>query len=79
MNNTKLINLIEIYGGNDDTNIYTNSLLDKYKQKNNIINNKINNLKTLLSDSDSDSESDSKIQTGGTKYNIKNLAKILHN
>ena len=77
MNYTKLINLIEIYGGNDDTNIYTNSLLDKYKQKNNIINNKINNLKTLLSDSDS--ESDSKIQTGGTKYNIKNLAKILHN
>ena len=34
MNNNNLINIIEKYGGNDDTSIYTDSLLNKYKQIN---------------------------------------------
>jgi len=77
MNNNKLVNLIEIYGGNDDPNIYTNSLLNKYKQKYDILIYKINNLGTLLIDSDSDKKDDDLyLQTGG-KYNIKNLVFLL--
>lgn len=75
MNNNKLINIIDYYGGNDDPNLYTNSLLNKYKLKNKIVVNKINNLGILLTDSDSDKE----IQIGGKNiYNLKNLAKIMN-
>jgi hypothetical protein len=73
MNNNKLINLIEIYGGNDDPNIYTNSLLSKYKKKYDILIYKINNLGTLLIDSDSDKKNDNLDLQSGGKYNIKNL------
>jgi hypothetical protein len=77
MNNNKLVNLIEIYGGNEDPNIYTNSLLSKYKQKYDILIYKINNLGTLLIDSDSDNKNDKlDLQTGGKynyNYNFKNL------
>ena len=75
MNNNKLINLIEIYGGNDDPNMYTNSLLSKYKKKYDILIYKINNLGTLLIDSDSDNKNDKLyLQTGGKyNFNFKNL------
>lgn len=73
MNNNKLINLIEIYGGNDDPNIYTNSLLSKYKKKYDILIYKINNLGTLLIDFDSDKKNDNLDLQSGGKYNIKNL------
>jgi hypothetical protein len=57
MNNNKLKSLINLYGGNDEPNIYTSSLLKKYTNKNekNII--KIDNLKTLFID-ESESEND---------------------
>jgi hypothetical protein len=73
MNNNKLINLIEIYGGNDDPNMYTNSLLSKYKKKYDILIYKINNLGTLLIDSDSDKKNDNLDLQSGGKYNLKNL------
>lgn len=82
MNNNKLINIIDKYGGNDDISIYTNSLLSKYKQKNDLVINKIDHLGTLLTDSDSDSKNDDKIlelQLGGNskKYDLRNLVNLL--
>lgn len=82
MNNNKLINIIDKYGGNDDISIYTDSLLNKYKQKNDLVMNKIDHLGTLLTDSDSESKNEKDIfnlQLGGNnkKYDLKNLVKIM--
>jgi hypothetical protein len=78
MNNNNLINIIDKYGGNDDTSIYTNSLLNKYKQKNDLVMNKIDHLETLLTDSSTDTEIN-KTQSGGKfeKYDLRNLFKIM--
>jgi len=57
MNNRKLTSFINMYGGNDDPNNYTRSLLEKYNNinhKTNII--KIKNLELLLYDSENESE-----------------------
>jgi len=58
MNNRKLTKFINLYGGNDDINEYTSSLLDKYITPFNKVDNiiKIKNLDILLYDSDSDSD-----------------------
>ena len=58
MNNRKLTKFINLYGGNDDINEYTSSLLDKYITSFNKVDNiiKIKNLDILLYDSDSDSD-----------------------
>jgi hypothetical protein len=82
MNNNKLINIIDKYGGNDDISIYTNSLLSKYKQKNDLVINKIDHLEILLTDSDSESKKDDnmlELQLGGNskKYDLRNLANLL--
>ena len=76
MNNNVLNNLINLYGGNDNPNDYTNSLLEKYKNlKSNIITIKLNNLETLLYDSDSESDDDNifKIIGGNNIIKIDNL------
>ena len=80
MNNNKLLNIIEKYGGNDDPNIYTNSLLNKYKQKNDLVINKINNLEILLVDPDDYNQLEAfDSQNGGNyeKYDFKNLVKMM--
>lgn len=81
MNNRNLNNLINLYGGNDNINDYTSSLLEKYKNtnKSNII--KINNLESMLADTDSDNDSDSIFKMNGGSNNIikiNNLEKILN-
>jgi len=72
MNNINLTSLINLYGGNDDPNKYTSSLLNKYtglKEKTII---KIDNLETLLvDDSESDSENNIFETRGGNNKIIK--------
>jgi D-hexose-6-phosphate mutarotase len=60
MNNINLINLINLYGGNDESNKYTSSLLSKYYNIEEKTTFKINNLETLLIDYDNDSNSEFK-------------------
>lgn len=50
MNNNKLKSLINYYGGNDESYVYTSSLLNKYTNVKNINKIKIDNLETLLFD-----------------------------
>ena len=57
MNNRELTSFINMYGGEEDPNIYTRSLLEKYNNinyKSNII--KIKNLELLLYDSENESD-----------------------
>jgi len=56
MNNNYLNNLINLYGGNENPNEYTSSLLNKYKNNNDIVIIKLNNLESLLHDDESDEE-----------------------
>jgi hypothetical protein len=56
MNNNNLKSLINLYGGNDDPNKYTSSLLSKYTMTLDKTIIKINNLESLLIDNDSNSE-----------------------
>lgn len=79
MNNNNLINLINLYGGNDDPHMYTSSLLNKYNTSEDKFIIKINNLETLLvSDHDSDSENDDIFKLIGGNSTIKlNLNNIV--
>ena len=43
MNNKSINKIINLYGGNDDKTIYTQSILDKYKNKEKDKSLKINN------------------------------------
>lgn len=71
MNNNSLIKIINLYGGNANSNEYTESLLNKYnKIEENNITNKINNLKTLLVD-------DTKEINNIDKYSIKYIKKLI--
>lgn len=56
MNNNYLNNLINLYGGNENSNEYTSSLLNKYtnKNKDDIVIIKLDNLETLLYDEELD-------------------------
>jgi hypothetical protein len=58
MNNKKLINLINFYGGNDEPVKYTSSLLNKYTNIRDKTIIKIDNLNTLLIEDNSESEND---------------------
>ena len=81
MNNNVLNNLINLYGGNDNPNDYTSSLLEKYKNiKNNITIIKLDNLETLLYDeTESDNDDDLFKMFGGNNNIIKidNLYNII--
>lgn len=56
MNNNYLNNLINLYGGNENPNEYTSSLLNKYKNNNELVIIKLDNLESLLHDDESDEE-----------------------
>lgn len=80
MNNKNLINLINLYGGNDDPQIYTSSVLNKYNKTLPVSNKdnkeedtvfiKIKNLEKLfVKDSESEEDSFSNL-VGGFNNNI---------
>ena len=74
MNNKNLINLINLYGGNDDPQIYTSSVLNKYnkKEEEDTVFIKIKNLEKLfVKDSDSEEDSFFKLLGGGDNNIIK--------
>ena len=60
MNNKNLKSLINLYGGQEDPNKYTSSLLSKYTNINDKTLIKITNLKTLVIDNERDSPTKNK-------------------
>ena len=70
MNNNYLNNLINLYGGNENPNEYTQSLLNKYKNNNDIVIIKLNNLESLLHDDDNDDDDDDMFNFFNNNNNI---------
>ena len=82
MNNKNLIDLINLYGGNDDPQIYTSSVLNKYnktlpisdkdkKEDEDTVFIKIKNLEKLfVKDSESEDDSFSNLLGGSNNNNI---------
>jgi hypothetical protein len=79
MNNKNLNDIINLYGGNDDPQNYTSSLLSKYSNSEDKIIIKIKNLETLLvSDQDPESENEDIFKLIGGKINVNNKNKKKH-